>query len=136
ASATGLGALSAMLQFNPCGVGLASARCEQFVSTVDNEAANTARCEDRPGTYEAWYVTVSDPASRRGFWLRYTTLNPTSSAGAEAHSALWAFAFDRDHPETNWGGRVVHPLADLRISSRPFALRLDGASLKHAGCGG
>ena len=47
---------------------------------MDKEAANAARCEDRPGTYEAWYLTVSDPASRRGFWLRHTTLNPASGA--------------------------------------------------------
>ncbi len=100
------------------------------------EAANTPRCQDRPGTYEAWYVTVSDPASRRGFWLRYTTLNPASSAGVEAHSALWAFAFDRDQPEANWGGKVTYPLSALRISSRPFGLHLDGASLEQEGCDG
>lgn len=96
---------------------------------MDTDAANAPRCENRPGTYEAWYVTVSDPASRRGFWLRYTTLNPASSAAAEAHSALWAFAFDRDHPETNWGGKVKYPLGALRISRRPFRLQLEGAAL-------
>ncbi|HEX9099386.1 MAG TPA: hypothetical protein VF956_07895 [Candidatus Dormibacteraeota bacterium] len=103
---------------------------------MDREAANTPRCQDRPGTYEAWYLTVSDPASRRGFWLRYTTLNPASRAGAEAHSALWAFAFDRDHPETNWGGRVTYPLGALRISRTPFRLHLEGAALDLDGCAG
>jgi len=103
---------------------------------MNSEAANAARCQDRPGTYEAWYVTVSDPASRRGFWLRYTTMNPASGAAAEAHSALWAFAFDRDHPEMNWGGKVTYPLQALRTSSRPFGLRLEGAVLERDGCSG
>lgn len=81
-------------------------------------------------------MTVSDPASRRGFWLRYTTMNPASSAAAKAHSALWAFAFDRDDPEANWGGRVTYPLGALRISSRPFGLRLEDATLDRDGCAG
>jgi hypothetical protein len=81
-------------------------------------------------------VTVSDPASRRGFWIRYTTLNPASGAAAEAHSALWAFAFDRDHPETNWGGKITYPLGALRVSKRPFGLRIGGASVRHDGCDG
>src|SRR5712692_7418546 len=101
---------------------------------MDSGAANARRCQDRPGTYEAWYVTVSDPAGRRGFWLRYTTLNPAPGIGAEAHSALWAFAFDRDHPEANWGGKVTFPLRALQTSARPFQLRLDGASLGRDGC--
>src|SRR6266852_1974037 len=72
---------------------------------MNSEAANAPRCQDRPGSYEAWYVTVSDPPSRRGFWLRYTTMNPASGTAADAHSALRAFAFARDHPETTWGLR-------------------------------
>ncbi len=81
-------------------------------------------------------MTVSDPAVRRGFWLRYTTFNPASETAVEAHSALWAFAFDRDHPEMNWGGKVSYPLRALRTSSRPFGLRLEGAKLERDGCSG
>jgi hypothetical protein len=103
---------------------------------VDKEAANAPRCQDRKGTYEAWYVTVSDPTTGRGFWLRYTTLNPASGVAAEAHSALWAFAFDRDQPEANWGGKVMYPLGALRPSRRPFGLRIGGASLGPDGCEG
>ena len=103
---------------------------------MNSEAANAPRCQDRPGSYEAWYVTVSDPPSRRGFWLRYTTMNPASGTAAEAHSALWAFAFDRDHPETNWGGKVTYPLGALRISRLPFGLRLEGAALDRDGSAG
>ena len=81
-------------------------------------------------------MTVSDPAARRGFWLRYTTLNPAPGSPHEAESALWAFAFDRDHPEANWGGKTSHPLRALQPSSRPFQLRLGGAVLRRNGCSG
>jgi hypothetical protein len=100
------------------------------------DAANAPRSHDRPGSYEAWYVTVSDPISRRGFWIRYTTFNPASGGTAEAHSALWAFAFERDHPEANWGAKVTYPLRALQLSVRPFKLRLDGAGLERGGCSG
>ena len=44
---------------------------------MSSDAANAARCQDRLGTYEAWYVTVNDGGGR-GFWIRYTTLNPAA----------------------------------------------------------
>jgi hypothetical protein len=103
---------------------------------MNRDAANAARCRGRTGTYEAWFVTVSDVASRRGYWFRYTTLNPGAGVATEPHSALWAFAFDRDHPESNWGGKVTFPLRALRTSSQPFGLRLEGAVLERDGCTG
>src|ERR1700730_15247230 len=103
---------------------------------MNPDAANAPRCRDRSGTYEAWYVTISDAASRRGFWIRYSTFNPAPGVSAEAHSALWAFAFDRDNPESNWGGKVTFPLHALQISARPFRLRLDGARFEREGCSG
>jgi hypothetical protein len=103
---------------------------------MNPDAANAARCQDRPGTYEAWYVTVNDPAQRRGFWIRYTTLNPAAGVPEEAHSALWAFAFDRDDPTSNWGAKALFPLRALRVEPRPFAIRLQGAVLDRDGCSG
>jgi hypothetical protein len=103
---------------------------------MNSDVANAARCLDRPGTYEAWYVTVNEPLGRRGFWIRYTTLNPAAGVPAEAHSALWAFAFDRDDPKANWGARAVFPLRALRVETRPFAIRMEGAVLTRDGCSG
>ncbi len=79
---------------------------------LNTDAANAARCQDRAGTYEAWYLTASDVPSRRGYWLRYTTMNPAAGVSAQPHAALWAFAFE------------------------PFGLRLDGAVLERDGCSG
>ena len=103
---------------------------------MNPDAANAARCQARPGTYEAWYVTVNEPAQGRGFWIRYTTLNPASGVAAEAHSALWAFAFDRADPASNWGAKALFPLHALRVDLHPFAIRLQGAVLDRSGCSG
>ena len=103
---------------------------------MDSDRANAARCHDRTGTYEAWYVTVVEPARRLGYWIRYTTFNPAPGIDADAHSALWAFRFDHDNPGANWGAKASFPLGALQVQSRPFALRLDDALLADNGCSG
>jgi hypothetical protein len=103
---------------------------------MDLDAANAARCRGRKGTYEAWYLTVADPARRQGYWLRYTTFNPSPGVQAEAHSALWAFHFDHENPGANWAGKMTFPLNDLEVRSRPFVLRIGAALLAHDGCTG
>ncbi len=103
---------------------------------MNPDAANAARCQDRPGTYEAWYVTVTDPAQGRGFWIRFTTLNPAAGVPANPHSALWAFAFDHADPASNWGGKALFPLRALRIDPQPFAIQLKGAVLDRNGSSG
>src|SRR6202140_5728169 len=103
---------------------------------MDVDAANAARCRGRKGTYEAWYVTVADPARRQGYWIRYSTFNPAPGVQTEAHSALWAFRFDHDNPGANWGAKVSYPLEELQVQARPFALRMGAAQLAHDGCSG
>ena len=100
------------------------------------ERANAARCSGRGGTYEAWYVTLNDPSTRRGFWIRYTTFGPATGAAASPHAALWAFAFDHDDPGANWGARQTFPLEAAEVRHHPFALRLGGAVLALDGCAG
>jgi hypothetical protein len=103
---------------------------------MDVEAANAARYRGRTGAYEAWYVTVSDPAKRLGFWIRYTSFNPAPGVEAEAHSALWGFYFDHENPSANWGAKASFPLSSLQFQSRPFVLRIDDALLVRNGCSG
>jgi hypothetical protein len=104
---------------------------------MESDAANAARSRSRSGTYEAWYVTVADPARRKGYWIRYTAFNPArQGAEHEAHAALWAFRFDHDDPSANWGAKELFPLGDLQAQSRPFVLRIGAAQLAHDGCAG
>ncbi|GAC1505411.1 MAG: hypothetical protein NVS1B3_03610 [Candidatus Dormibacteraceae bacterium] len=103
---------------------------------MDTEAANAARCRGRTGTYEAWYVTVSDPLRRRGYWIRYTSFNPARGVEVEAHCALWGFYFEHENPSANWGAKAMFPLATLQLQSRPFVLRIDDALFMRNGCSG
>jgi len=104
---------------------------------MHSDAANATRTRARAGTYEAWYLSVGDPARRRGYWIRYTSFNPARSAGDhEAHAALWAFRFDHEDPAANWGAKMSFPLEALQVESRPFVLRVGGALLAHDGCSG
>src|SRR4030088_2335797 len=103
---------------------------------MESDAANAARCQGRTGAYEAWYVTVNEPATRQGYWIRYTTFSPGPGVEAEAHSALWGFRFDHENPGANWGAKALFPLSSLQVQRRPFALRLDDALLVHNGCSG
>ena len=103
---------------------------------MESEAANAARRQGRAGSYEAWYLTLSEPAQRRGYWIRYTTFNPTPGVQAEAHSALWGFRFDHEDPSSNWGAKVSFPLHDLQVQHRPFAVRLGDALLVRNGSSG
>lgn len=99
------------------------------------EFANRPRCRDAKGTYEVWYVTVNQPAEGRGFWIRYTTLNPVDGAGAEPHAALWAASFDRAAPERNVALKAVHPLSAVAYQE-PFGIAIGDAFLDVRGCRG
>ena len=104
---------------------------------MDSDAANATRTRARSGTYEVWYLTVSDPDKRQGYWIRYTSFNPARrEARDEAHCALWAFRFDHDDPSANWGAKQSFPLEEMQVQSRPFVLRLGGGLLAHDGCSG
>ncbi|HEY8801437.1 MAG TPA: hypothetical protein VIN00_00015 [Candidatus Dormibacteraeota bacterium] len=103
---------------------------------MESEAANAARCQGRAGSYEAWYLTLSEPAQRRGYWIRYTTFNPAPGVQAEAHSALWGFRFNHEDPSLNWGAKATFPLTAMKIQRRPFAVRLGDALLVRNGCTG
>jgi hypothetical protein len=61
-----------------------------------------------PGHYEVWYLTMSDPASRRGFWFRYTLEVPAVDRAEPPVAELWGFAFTPGEPAR--GGKVTRPL--------------------------
>lgn len=70
--------------------------------------ANAPRWDgERRGHYEVWYLTVSDPRSRRGFWFRYTFEVPTDGA-RDPVAELWGFAFAPGEPAV--GGKRSMPL--------------------------
>ena len=100
------------------------------------QSANESRGVGRPGTYEAWYITTSEAAKRRGFWLRYTLFNPGPESDAEAHCALWAFGFDGEDPSNNWGAKRSFPWSQLKTGSKPFGVTIGESHLSETACQG
>jgi hypothetical protein len=58
------------------------------------ERDNRPRWDGRRGRYEVWFLTMSRPDGRAGYWIRYAVRSPI--AGPPEHR-VWFARFDRDH---------------------------------------
>lgn len=98
-------------------------------------SANDMRWSGRPGHYEVYYLTVTDPASGVGIWIRYTMLAPL---GSEAPTcALWFAAMDpRPGARAVLARKQTFPIAELQARRDPFELRLAGATLSDGAMAG
>ena len=95
-------------------------------------SANALRWDGGPGHYEVYYVTLTDPASGTGVWVRYTLRAPLGGAGAEC--ALWLVAMTPDGDRL--ARRATFPAAALEAREDPFAVSLGGADLTDRGAAG
>jgi hypothetical protein len=107
------------------------------VPAVASPSANEIRWDGGTGHYEVYYVTLTDPATGVGIWIRYTMLAPSPTARAEATCALWFLAMDpRDGRSPTFGRKATFPVAALRADSNPFALTIDRSRLTDGGMEG
>lgn len=90
--------------------------------------ANDMRWSGRPGHYEVYYLTLTDPATGVGIWIRYTMLAPL---GSEAPTcALWFAAMDpRPGAQPVLARRDTFPIGRLERRNEPFELRIGDARL-------
>ena len=92
---------------------------------------NAIQWDGRPGHYEVYYLTLTDPGSGIGLWIRYTMLAPLSGAPS---AALWFLAMD---PNSGVIGRKqTFEIAQLEHSAEPFELRIGDATLTDCGMRG
>ncbi len=91
-------------------------------------SANQLRWNGRPGHYEVYYLTLTDPATGVGLWIRYTMLAPLGDR--EATCALWLAAMD---PRPGARGVQAHKqtfaIGELHSRQEPFELRIADATL-------
>src|SRR5205085_8287866 len=85
----------------------------------------------RPGHYEVYYLTLTDPASGIGVWIRYTMLAPLAG---RASAALWFLAMEP-------GGEVIARKAMLaaellQARADPFKLQIGEGTLSDSGMTG
>ncbi len=89
-----------------------------------------------PGHYEVYYLTFTDPATRVGFWIRYTMVAPLPETGEEATCSLWLCAMDPADPSRNVGVKSSLPVASLSAQKEPFRLAIGEAWLSDHGMQG
>lgn len=96
--------------------------------------ANALRWDGTPGHYEVYYLSLTDPASGCGIWIRYTMNAPVDPASGDATCALWFMAMDPA------GGPLARkrrfPIAELRAQHSPFSLQIADAHLTDGGMAG
>lgn len=90
---------------------------------------NALRWNRRPGHYEVYYLTLTDPATGVGAWSRYTMLAPRSPGQAPSCS-LWFLTMDPRAESTGLSARKTDFSIDqLEARSDPFELKIAGAVL-------
>jgi hypothetical protein len=87
---------------------------------------NALRWDGKPGHYEVWYLTVTDPGTGFGLWIRYTMLAPQSG---EPTCSLWFLAMDpRPGSRGTVGRKATFPASALKACAAPFHLTLGDAT--------
>jgi hypothetical protein len=98
---------------------------------------NALQWDGSPGHYEVYYVTVTEPASGIGIWIRYTMLAPQAGADGAPSAAVWFLAMDpRPDRPSKIARKHTFPIDDLRADAEPFRLQIDGSSLSDGGMSG
>ncbi len=96
-----------------------------------SRSANALRWSGQPGHYEVYYVTLNDPGTGVGLWIRYTMLAPVAGRTEEPTCALWFAVMDPSPGarEPVLARKVSFPIERLDAHGDPFRLDLDGACL-------
>jgi hypothetical protein len=97
-------------------------------------APNVLRWDGKPGHYEVYYVTLTDPASGIGAWIRYTMVAPLERSGEPPSASLWFLTMDPNGGVL--GRKATFPADALRAASDPFELRIGEAVLTDSGMEG
>ena len=87
------------------------------------------------GHYEVWYLTLNDPRSRDGYWIRYTLEAPLAGVG-EPYAQIWFARFSASDPARTFGINRKLPIASLTATTDPFGLQLGACRLAHDGARG
>jgi hypothetical protein len=95
---------------------------------------NALQWDGKPGHYEVYYLTVTDPHSGVGLWIRYTMVAPLPGSGAPTTCSLWFIAMDpRDTDNPRFARKATFPIDQLVAQADPFRLSIDAASLTNEG---
>jgi hypothetical protein len=94
-----------------------------------SEQDNLPGWRGRRGRYEVWFLTMSDPEHRAGYWIRHTIRAPISGP---PEPRVWFAAFSLDDPSATFGVNEGVAAADLRMARDRFEVRI-GESVMASG---
>jgi hypothetical protein len=98
---------------------------------------NALQWNGESGHYEVYYVTLTDPVTGVGVWIRYTMVAPLASVGEPATCALWFLAMDpRPGRPPTFGRKATLPIGQLKAERSPFRLQVGDATLTDGGMSG
>jgi hypothetical protein len=98
-------------------------------------SANALRWSGGPGHYEVYYLTLTEPNTGVGVWIRYTMVAPSGSDPASC--ALWFLAMDpRAGASSPLGRKATFGTDRLSACQDPFELRIAEARLSDGAMAG
>lgn len=98
---------------------------------MDRAAAdNRVMWRGQPGHYEVFFLTLYDPGTCTGFWLRYTLDAPLAGHGSP-HAELWFCRGDARAPARTFGIHRRYPIESVRVRHSPPSLHIADASFAH-----
>jgi hypothetical protein len=89
-----------------------------------SEADNLPAWTGRPGEYEVWFLTISDPGSGNGYWIRSTLSSPVRGVPT---AGVWFARFDRSNPEDTFG--LHRAYERWALEEGRFHVRVGGATM-------
>jgi hypothetical protein len=96
---------------------------------------NALRWDGAPGHYEVYYLSLTDPGSGLGAWIRATMRAPAD--GSPGECALWFMAMDRQDPDgARVGRKASFPIDALVAEADPFRLLVGDSELTNRGMAG
>lgn len=89
---------------------------------------------EKPGHYEVWYLTFNDPATREGFWLRYTITAGKNKDDSVAE--VWGIVFDPEDSRKNLAIKESYPISALEYEKDEFYLKIGDSYITSSGAMG
>ncbi len=97
---------------------------------------NSLQWSGAPGHYEVYYLTLTDPRTGAGLWIRYTMLAPLAETGERATAALWFLVMDPRGEGSTLARKATVPIGELHAELNPFRLQIGAATLSDYGMSG
>ena len=89
----------------------------RYPSRAVSEQDNTPLWTGRPGTYEVWFLTVSDLGTGRAYWIRSTLTAPEAGS---PYGVVWFAQFDRGNPRETFGLHRKYPIDAVKVGPDGF----------------